>query len=238
MTKKIFGTVLFTSMVLISVQALAKNKKRDPSSVERPPQFVLLAFDGSSSLPMWKETVAFADTVKTSGINNQEQNVRFSYFVNPVYYTEKQYKSIYSTPAIGHATSCIGWASPADSVLERLELTTKAMEKGHEIGSHANSHCSADGRGGPSDPLTGKVWTEENWVDEFTQFETLLFGAIKNNHINAPNFVMKFNRDNIKGFRAPLLAVTPGLWPALKKFGFDYDTSKISKPSYWPQKEA
>ncbi len=235
---KILKASIIISMTFLSVLSFAKTKKRTPSSSDRPPQFVLLAFDGSSSLNMWKETVAFADTTRTSGIDNQAQHIGFSFFVNPVYYTEKQYKSIYKTPALGYATSCIGWATPANSVLERLKLTTIALEKGHEIGSHANSHCSADGSGGLTDPLHGKAWTEENWIDEFTQFENLLFNAIGNNHINEPNFVMKFNHNNIKGFRAPALAVTAGLWPTLKKFGFDYDTSRVSQPTYWPQKEA
>jgi hypothetical protein len=239
MTKKLFGAVLITSTVLMSVEAFSKTKKRDPSSVERPPQFVLLAFDGSSSLDMWRETVAFAETVKTSGINHQEQNIGFSYFINPVYYTERAYKSIYKTPAVGTATSCIGWAAPAGSVLNRVIATNNAFARGHEIASHANSHCSANGTGGSSDPLSGKTWTEENWTDEFTQFNNLLFNVIANNRITPPkDFVLKFTPDDIKGFRAPALAVTQGLWPTLKKFNFKYDTSKINKPSYWPQKEA
>lgn len=239
MTKKILGAALLTSTMLMSAQAFAKTKKRDPSSVDRPPQFVLLAFDGSSSLDMWRETVAFADTVKTSGINNEQQNIGFSYFINPVYYTEKQYKSVYTTPTVGHATSCIGWASPAGSVTKRVELTNNAFLHGHEIGSHANSHCSADGSGGPSDPLYGKTWSEENWTDEFTQFNNLLFNVFANNRISPPkDFVMKFTQNDIKGFRAPALAVTQGLWPTLKKFNFSYDTSKINKPTYWPQREA
>lgn len=239
MTKKILGAALLTSTMLMSVESFAKTKKRDPSSVVRPPQFVLLAFDGSSSLDMWKETVDFASTVQTSGINNKPQTVGFSYFINPVYYTEKQYKSVYKTPTLGVASSCIGWAAPAGSVMKRVELTNNAFLRGHEIGSHANSHCSADGTGGPSDPLTGKTWSEANWTDEFTQFNNLLFNVFSNNKITPPqNFVMKFTQNDIKGFRAPALAVTPGLWPTLKKFNFSYDTSKINKPSYWPQKES
>ncbi|MBC7753285.1 MAG: hypothetical protein H7Z71_03540, partial [Moraxellaceae bacterium] len=239
MLQKFLKAFVILLMTLLTIPSFAKTKKRSPSASERPPQFVLLAFDGSSSLDMWKETVAFADTVKTTGINNQIQNIGFSYFINPVYYTEKQYKSIYKTPAIGHATSCIGWANPVGSVLKRVNLTNEAFLHGHEIGSHANSHCSADGSGGVGDPLRGKTWTEENWTDEFTQFNNLLFNVLPNNHITPPqDFVINFNQNDIKGFRAPALAVTGGLWPTLKKFNFKYDTSKINKPSYWPQKEA
>jgi hypothetical protein len=123
--------------------------------------------------------------------------------------------------------------------MKRVELTNNAFLHGHEIGSHANSHCSADGSGGPSDPLTGKTWTEENWTDEFTQFNNLLFNVFANNHIiPSKDFVLKFSPNDIKGFRAPALAVTPGLWPTLQKFSFKYDTSRTNKPSYWPQREA
>jgi hypothetical protein len=229
--------VLAMFMFLCDSFAAESVKKRTPAEVERPPQFVLLAFDGSSSLDMWRDTVNFASTVKTQDTNNNEQTIKFSYFINPTYYTELKYKSVYKTPALNTASSCIGWASPAGSVLERVKATEKAFANKHEIGSHANSHCSADGTGGPSDPLNGKTWTEDHWTSEFTQFNDLLFNVFSNNKITPPSdFVMRLTPNDIRGFRAPALAVTPGLWPTLKKFNFLYDTSKIAGPNYWPEK--
>lgn len=235
MSKKVLISGLFSISFIMHSVAFAGPVKRNPSSVERPPQFVLLAFDGSSSLEMWKETVSFAKTVKTMNTRNEKTTAKLTYFVNPVYYTESQYKDAYRTPILDRPYSCIKWASPAGSVLERVILTNNAFENGHEIGSHANSHCSADGS--DESALRGKTWSEENWTSEFNQFNDLLFNALSINHIKPPaDFVMKFKKENIVGFRAPSLATTPGLWPTLKKFGFKYDTSRSDKSTYWPQK--
>lgn len=221
----------------LTQMAEAKKSKRNLASEDRPPQFVLLAFDGSSSLNMWRDTVAFASTVQTQNTMNEDQSIKFSYFINPTYYTEVAYKSNYITPLVNRSVSCIGWASPAGSVSDRMVATNKAFAAGHEIGSHANSHCAANGTGGPSDPLNGQTWDEENWTSEFTQFNNLFFNAFQNNKIKPPpNFVMRITPNDIKGFRAPALAFTDGLWPTLKKFNFKYDTSQVSGPSYWPQK--
>ncbi len=233
MNLKLLGISLLAA---INVSAETKKTVRGPSSFNRPPQFVLLAFDGSSSLDMWRETVEFADTVNTVGLNNQTQKVKFTYFINPTYYTESAHKGNYLTPALNKPVSCIGWAAPAGSVMDRLIATNRAFEKGHEIASHANSHCSADGSN--TDPLKGMKWSEAHWTSEFNQFNKLLFDAVPLNKIKPPpNFVMRFNKSDIIGFRAPALAVTPGLWPTLGKFGFKYDTSKISSPTYWPQRQ-
>ncbi len=210
-----------------------KSITRDPAAVERPPQFVLLAFDGSSSLDMWRDTVDFASQVKTSGTGNASQNVKFTYFINPTYYTELPYKSNYMTPLLNKSVSCIGWASPAGSVLNRIKATDRAFTNGHEIGSHANSHCSADGKG--EDPLKGMTWTEEHWNSEFDQFNHLLFNSLSNNKIQT-DYLMQLKQENILGFRAPALAVTAGLWPTLQNKGFRYDTSRIDNMTYWPQK--
>lgn len=231
MTKKILSTSLVVTSFL--AQNLAWAEKRTPSSLERPPQFVLLAFDGSSSLDMWKQTVDFAATVQTTGLDGKKQHIGFTYFINPTYYTESAHKQNYITPAINKSVSCIGWADPVGSVLARVQATDNAYVNGHEIGSHANSHCSANGLA--EDPLKGHAWTEQNWDSEFEQFNNLLFNAFANNGIKT-SYVMKVPKSEIVGFRAPALAVTPGLWPTLKKFGFRYDTSQTRGPNYWPER--
>lgn len=229
-------TATIFSFSALAAQANVKNK-RDPSSVERPPQFVLLAFDGSKSIDFWNESMAFADTVYTTNMQNQKDRIKFTYFVNPTYYIELANKQAYITPLVGKSTSCIGWSSPEGSFVERIQKTNQAYERGHEIGSHALSHCNAAGGGGSSDPLNGKKWSEENWNSEFSQFNSIFFNLFSVNRTAPPkNFVMKFNKNEIKGFRAPQLATTPGLWPTLKKFNFKYDTSQIDKSDYWPVK--
>lgn len=221
-----------------------KDKKsvRKPSSIERPPQFVLLAFDGSKDTTFWNESVQFADTVKTFSDNpDKNQNLmRFTYFINPTYYTDITKKANYTTPGLGKSVSCIGWSESKEILPLRVDRTNAAFLKGHEIGSHANSHCDASGKD-KDNPLYGHAWSEQDWTSEFDQFNKLLFGVYSLNELGTPkNFPptgLAFSQNDIVGFRAPLLETTDGLWPTLQKFRFRYDTSKTSSPTYWPQKQ-
>lgn len=231
--------VLFFVCLSLSIVSLAKeSKKRDPSSVDRPPQFVLLAFDGSKDNAFWQSSMAAADTIPTK---EGSSKVRFTYFVNPTYYLAPANKKTYDTPRLGPGHSCIGFSSKAEDIPLRIANTNKAFLAGHEIGSHANAHCDQSGVD-RSDPMFGKTWSEEDWTSEFTQFNSLLFDSLKINNLKSaePSTYdngFSFSTKNIVGFRAPKLAYTPGLWPTLKKFGFRYDTSMTSAPDYWPRKQ-
>jgi len=227
--------VLGICLGLVSgLEAFANEKKREPSSFPgRPPQFVLFAFDGSLNLDFWRESTQFAETVATLNTENQSQKLRFTYFINPVYYLEAPYKSAYTTPGLNKPVSCIGWSSPANSFADRIKATNKAFDLGHEIGSHANSHCDQSGVD-PDNPMHGKRWGESEWSSEFDQFNKIIFNLAEINKKSAD--VTSFRQENIVGFRAPLLAYTEGLWPTLKRFNFRYDTSKSAEPTYWPQK--
>lgn len=228
------------ALVLSPVAEAKSNKKaRKPSSLERPPQFVLLAFDGSSNLDFWQESVDFAETVATN--NPEKQNkAKFTYFINPTYYLDAAHKSNYSTPGLNKSVSCIGWADKRENIPIRVARTNNAFVKGNEIASHANSHCDASGTD-KNNPLYGKPYTFENWSSEFEQFNKLLFEVFSLNKLAEPQDYppsgLAFQQSDIVGFRAPLLATTDGLWPTLQKFNFRYDTSKIAAPTYWPQKQ-
>ena len=230
------GLYLFSTVSFAKVEPKTKKFRSPSSTVERPPQFVLLAFDGSLNLDFWKESQAFADTVLTKDIEGQPRKLKFTYFVNPVYYVETPNKSVYSTPRLNKSSSCIGWSNPTGSFVERVKLTNQASYNGHEIASHANSHCDASGRD-KGNPMFGLPWGEEDWTSEFNQFNNMLFNVFDVNKTKAPaGFVWNFKKEDVVGFRAPLLAVTDGLWPTLQKFNFKYDTSKSSSPTYWPQR--
>ncbi len=222
-----------------------KDKKtmRKPSSVERPPQFVLLAFDGSKDTKFWSESVEFADTIKTtSDYPEKNQNLlRFTYFINPTYYTDINKKYNYKTPGLGgKSVSCIGWSDSKEIIPLRVDRTNAAFVKGHEIGSHANSHCDQSGKD-KDNPMFGHAWSEEDWTSEFEQFNKLLFGVYSLNELGSPTKYLPtglaFSQTDIVGFRAPLLETTDGLWPTLAKFQFRYDTSKTASSTYWPQKQ-
>lgn len=61
----------FAFLLIISFSLISQAKtKRKPAAYERPPQFVLLGFDGSKDNAFWDESMAFADTVST--MNNAQ----------------------------------------------------------------------------------------------------------------------------------------------------------------------
>jgi hypothetical protein len=231
--------VLMTSFAAHAEKATAKNTgQRKPSAAnDRPPQFVLMAFDGSKDIGFWDESMNAADAVPTM---ENTRKLRFTYFINPTYYLAPQNKKSYDTPVLGPGHSCIGWSGSVSEIPERIARTNKAFETGHEIGSHANAHCNQKGDD-KGDPMFGHPWGEAEWNQEFEQFNYLLFDAFKLNGVKpvaASKYAngFSFTPQDIVGFRAPQLAYTPGLWPTLKKFNFRYDTSMSSAPDYWPQR--
>lgn len=186
--------------------------------VQRPPQFVLLAFDGSYNNAFWGESRAFA----------QQNDLKFTYFINPVYYVArpKNMSCIdgrpYQAPGKGPGASAIGWGDNSDDVKQRLEHTAMAHAEGNEIASHAVGHWDGSG------------WDEAGWTSEFEQFNEMLFNSARIAGIPPVN--LGFAQEDIVGFRAPQLGHSPGLYRTLAKKNFSYDTSKSGPANYWPQK--
>jgi hypothetical protein len=183
----------------------------------RPPQFVMFSFDGSKSMPVWQETRAFAKT----------NPVKFTYFVSGTYMLTQAHKGLYHGPHHKVGASDIGFGGDSDEMMARVNEINSAYSEGNEIGSHANGHYD------------GSTWSESDWADELRQFSNLLFNTFTNNSLQASaNFAAHFlfNLSEIAGFRAPLLGVSVGLWPALKQSGYSYDTSRTADPKVWPRK--
>ena len=216
------------SFTLISA-ALAGNPPR-------PPQFVEMAFDGSQTLSAWQDTRDFA---KSNGN-------KWTYFMSGVYWLTRggngfpNTTSVYSSPSgrhtdsgapiARHGASDIGWSEASADILPRIGHANAAFDEGNEIGSHANGH------------FDGSNWNDQDWNLEFDQFNSLIFGAFNTDRGLRPGPTdpqrWNFTEKDIVGFRAPLLGVSEGLWPALRSHHFRYDTSKVQYPSYWPDKKA
>ncbi|MDC3957525.1 polysaccharide deacetylase family protein [Polyangium jinanense] len=180
-------------------------------AVARPPQFVILAFDGSYNLSFWRESRAFAAANK----------LKFTYFISGVYFIPNAAKLRYNAPRHGPGKSAIGWGGTVDEIAERFEEVKKAAAEGHEIASHANGH------------FDGSSWSEADWESEFDQFEEIIFRGIG---LSAPE--LGFGPRDVVGFRAPLLAHSPGLFKTLVNKGYTYDTSRTNAANYWPEKIA
>lgn len=176
----------------------------------RPTQYVMLAFDGSYNNDMWQETRQFA----------KDTNLHFTYFINSVYYVARPNNASYQAPGHTKGLSNIGWGDNSPDIQKRLDNTKAAYAEGNEIGCHTAGHF--DGTG----------WTEAQWTQEFDSFKTMFWAAPATAKL--PAIDLGFTNDEIKGFRAPQLGISPGLYTTLAKKGFTYDTSKTSVPNHWP----
>jgi hypothetical protein len=187
-----------------------------PVSVDRPPQFVLLAFDGSLNNSFWEESLNFA----------KQNEIDYTYFASGVYFLLNQNKALYTEPTHGAGKSAIGWGgTSATNLTNRMGYLRRAFAEGNEIGSHGNGH------------FDGSAWSYDEWKLEFSQFPKLIFEAFANNGIVPPkDFDLGFGISEVKGFRAPQLGQNPALYQVLADEGFHYDTSKVGTMNYWPEK--
>lgn len=206
---------LLTTLTLFS---LSVANSSFASKVPRPPQFILLAFDGSLNLDMWDETLTFA----------KKNNIKLSYFLSGVYFLLDSNRLDYIEPMKGPGHSAIGFAGDSKTNLEkRVAFVNRAYDEGHTLGSHANGH------------FDGTKWTLPEWEMEFKEFDHLIFDVFNQkgfeNH-SAPNsHPYHFHQEKIVGFRAPLLATNSNLYTALRENKFAYDTSQTSSMDYWPE---
>ncbi|MBY0384791.1 polysaccharide deacetylase family protein [bacterium] len=217
----------FLTLIFISLSTFAK--------VDRPPQYVILAFDGSKNLDFWQESREFA---KNAG-------VKFTYFMSGVYFIPNDDKNTYVEPKFGKGKSNIGFGGTRDVLPLRLEQVRLAAQEGHEMASHANAH------------FDGSSYTEKQWKSEFEQFNDIFTNCYANYDKiqNQPMWWEKYFTkpepftpemplvqkqeiiaSHLVGFRAPLLGVGSGLWKTLQDYGYLYDTSRTDKMNYWPKK--
>lgn len=178
---------------------------------------MLLAFDGSLNLEMWRDTLEFA----------RANDVRFTYFVSGVYFLLDGRRDVYVEPTHGPGHSAIGFGGEAPEELrERVAWVNRAHAAGHEIASHVNGHYD------------GTHWTLAEWQSELDQFPRLVFDVGANNGLaDVAATPYAFEPASIRGFRAPLLGRNEAMYVALSSHHYTYDTSKTSPTGYWPERE-
>lgn len=193
-------------------------------TIARPPQFILLAYDGSYSLTAWEAIRGLAKKQQEEG-----KDTHFTFFASGVYFLQSSSKNLYHGPNHNPGRSDIGFGGSSTEIGSRIDEMNQAYSEGHEIGSHANGH------------FDGSKWSAADWTSEFDQFEKLIFDVFNINNINPARSVANgwlFKKSDIKGFRAPLLGTSPGMFQSLKDKDFSYDTSRVASTDYWPEKLA
>lgn len=213
-----FSSIAFIALLLLTI---VLRSATEAAPVKRPPQFVMLAFDGSQSIPMWQATRKFAVDATKAGAP-----VRFTYFVSAVYYVGAPYKSLYNAPMHGTGASAIGWGGNSADLLARFDQTNLANQEKHEIASHSVGHWD------------GSKWSYQQWSSEFEQFHRFFEDFFSINRISATALFPRgwsFIPKRINGFRAPLLGDNADLWRVLKDYRYRYDTSQTARTDYWPE---
>lgn len=205
---------------------------------ERPPQVVVVAFDGAGvavegKYPMfqfWRDV-------------SRDANARFTYFLSGPYLLTHDNIDRYTAPQLGTATQAMPFQvsgvlplpgqSEQDAVRYELEQLRDAHAEGSEIGTHFNGHICGDEKG------SVQRFTAADWESELEQFRSMVDNANENNDIS-PAVELGFTGEDVVGGRTPCLqGHYRALYPVLEENGFLYDTSPTpdaSSPTEWPQR--
>lgn len=188
------------------------------SPVERPPQFVAIAFDNCTEVERWQDWSDFAAELNRGG-----ERIRFTFFVSGINFLSNAKKHLYQGPNQSRGASRINFGGSAEDVRKRVAFMNALHRDGHEIASHAVGH------------FDGRSWGAAAWTSEFNSFDDLLSNVARNNDL-PPGEGFAFASKDIVGFRAPYLAHSPGLYATLAGRGFRYDTSGTMPAQQWPER--
>ena len=189
---------------------------------QRPPQFVVVSFDGVGWHEMWQHWMAIAHRVP----------FRFTGFLSGTYLLSDRTRDRYHPPYYPPGTSEIGWGTPGDVPVEIGDLD-RAVADGMEIGTHFNGHfCASAGL-----PSGGNTWTTRDWDTELDQFFHLLRDYRRDNALPGSTH-LDVAAGDITGSRTPCLEGRPAaLYPALAAHGFTYDASFTRPALTWPTRD-
>jgi peptidoglycan/xylan/chitin deacetylase (PgdA/CDA1 family) len=188
------GCVQIASGIGISgTSAWSASKTSEPSTKPKGAQDgkkkTIVCFDGSYSIEKWHATSDLAD--KLADLTREP--VHFTYYINTSHFSAQH-----------NGRSNVGWAKDDADAQKRIRAAQKAIDNGHEIGSHTVRH------------LDGRLWDSRRWYSELHEFDkdvaTMFLDAYKRPY-------------KAIGFRAPYLSWNKDLFTALDKLKYQYDVS-------------
>jgi len=184
---------------------------------EKPPQFVVVSFDGACKTALFQHYLALGRATGS----------RFTFFLSGLCLVPDAQHLLYHPPHRPVGKSNIGFAN-ASLVADRIRNMTTAYDEGFEIGTHFLGHfCNA--------PSVG-TWTSADWTSEITQAKYFLDHWAEVNHNKDPKLKLPFSSADWKGDRTPcLLGIKSQMYPVFAKFGFRYDASSAGILT-WPKK--
>jgi hypothetical protein len=206
---------------LIAVALVACGIVEGPT--DRPPQFVVVSFDGAGDAVDLQKWIAAGDRL----------DARFTFFLSGVYLLAGDQSVRYVPPRHVRGSSDIGFAiKPDDSdvrtgLRELVAALNDADARGHEIGSHFNGHFCGRRSG-----AVGQ-WGPKDWQRELDQFDALVRGVAANNTIETGLHIRP-----VVGTRTPCLeGDLTVLRAVLAKRGMRYDASLAGFSGRWPWRD-
>jgi hypothetical protein len=190
-----------------------KAVKRAPRPPTRPPQFVVISFDGAGGTKLWTYWRSVA----------RRAHAHFTFFVSGVYLLPWSRSTEYRPPRHEPGSSDIGFAPDRAAVRGMRSQLAGAYVEGHEIGTHFNGHFCA-----PYDGSVGE-WSGADWGRELDEFFELLLTGQRG---------LPFGSDAVVGARTPCLEGNlAALYPVLERRGFRYDASQTALLGTWPWRQ-
>jgi hypothetical protein len=187
---------------------------------ERPPQFVVVSFDGAGSHDKWAYWRSVADRA----------GMRFTGFLSGVYLVDQAHATAYRGPGHRPGASSVGFADDAAAVGTLVGDLNEAWRRGYEIGTHYNGHFC----GGTAHPVG--EWTRAEWNAELDQFFTFYRDYRTINGLPATSPDLLPPAASVKGGRTPCLEGRQDqLFGALRDHGMTYDSSGNTNGIRWPR---
>jgi hypothetical protein len=183
---------------------------------EKPPQFVVVSFDGACKDELWKHYLQLA----------KQTGSHFTFFLSGLCEVPDRKRMLYHPPHKPVGYSAIGFGE-AGLIPQRIRDITAAYQAGDEIGTHFLGHfCDAKGVG---------IWSSADWTSEITQARYFLDHWAEVNGNTDPSLKLPFDSHVWKGARTPCLeGKSSAMFPVWQKQGFTYDASRAGA-LVWPR---
>ncbi|MCB0912072.1 MAG: hypothetical protein KDB60_10710, partial [Propionibacteriaceae bacterium] len=186
---------------------------------ERPPQFVVFSWDGSSALA--------PDNLARFRRVAARNHAAMTFFLTGIYLVPERRRKVYDPPGHRRGASAISFMSAA-TVHRTIKEIGQAWVEGNEIGTHFNGHFC--GRRGAA------TWSRSDWRQELEEVEKFVtrWRTITGFDDLPP---LPFEFSDIVGGRTPCLEGRERLLPVARSLGWRYDSSG-TRTATWPRRDS